>query len=372
MTKASEKALRLTMGWGVATSCGIALLQGFGSISQRSVVELVIVGASAAIIAVYEHGWYQAPFPIGTPVRGVVILALIWGVMGGLGYLAWPPPMPSSGSASGCVIAPNTQPLDVTPMPTKATDQQLLSEALVMVESLEHLAKEWNSTAKSGKQTPEQLQQTTCALLQEYETNLRIPVIAVEGAILDRLPIDDREPSQSRKTMAEYLHPKDTMALLDVGGDLLMISGRLEKISGIEAAWPTTRWILPIEHPVDAPVPPWEPDLTDPPVQQFSSLSTTVELRLVSGSVGFVLGGRRDQADFDYILTAKSNEPVNHDHRVRVTFENPLSMVNVPLLPSHTENVTIGSNYIEMTVGKSCEIQTSGQLIIAGVRKLGP
>jgi hypothetical protein len=49
----------------------------------------VLLGGLFFSLGVYGLGWYKAPFAIGTIPRTVVILSVIWGGMGLLGYRIW-------------------------------------------------------------------------------------------------------------------------------------------------------------------------------------------------------------------------------------------------------------------------------------------
>lgn len=357
--KSWQAILRISLEWTIVIGCIFALLQGIGSLSHLSIILFVIFGGLAASIAVFEHGWYRAPIPIGTPIRFVVILAFIWSIMTGMGCLAWPRTQRQLTLISPCAIVTNSQPLEANPTPDHASDKQLASESLVVDENIENLVDiSLMSYANNHHQTQEQAQEITCKILQAYESNLRVPAMAIRGAILERIPLDDRIASQTLKIKAAYQNPTDTRNLLDVVQDLLRIATRLAKIKGFEPEWPNNRWILPIEHPVP---PAWIPDLRDSPVQHFAAQKITVELRVTRVYIG---------SNFDYTVTAKSTSPNLVGRRIRILFANPIH--SSFWLGRQLGDATIGANFIDINVGQSCELQTLNRLVITGVREQSP
>lgn len=119
---------RISLEWGAAIASLIGLIQGAGSLNPGSVVALVIFGGTALTIAVIEHGWYRAPKPIGTPVRFLFFLALIWGPMSGIGYYAWPKEKPQIVKAVPLLAWKSPLPIVLG---TPLTDTQLNATASV-------------------------------------------------------------------------------------------------------------------------------------------------------------------------------------------------------------------------------------------------
>ena len=89
--EADWRTPRIFLEWGAAVACIITLLAGKDSIQRSAVMGLVVCGSLAASFAVHEHGWMRAPRWLGAPIRPLILLGLIWGVMGGFGYYVWPP-----------------------------------------------------------------------------------------------------------------------------------------------------------------------------------------------------------------------------------------------------------------------------------------
>jgi hypothetical protein len=90
MAKNTWRITRVSLEWGAAIAAMIALLQGTGSLQYVGDIALIIVGGLAATVAVFEHGWYRAPNPVGTPIRTAIFLSTIWGTMIFIGYIARP------------------------------------------------------------------------------------------------------------------------------------------------------------------------------------------------------------------------------------------------------------------------------------------
>jgi hypothetical protein len=89
LSKQQKHVFWLDIEIGAAVSAIIALVAASG-IPRWSVVMLVVLGGLCASKAVSDLGWLKAPVPIGTPVRAIVILFLIWGGLSALGYVEWP------------------------------------------------------------------------------------------------------------------------------------------------------------------------------------------------------------------------------------------------------------------------------------------
>ena len=144
--------------------------------------------------------WGAAPFGlIGVwafarliPVRGWRWTTVLAGVaaVGGTLLLVNRIISPQSYEAhSGCEIKKQTEPLRANPMPSQATDYQLSSEVLKLVENTFHLTDVYLDVSK--KYDPDK-DEIACGLLQEYESKFKVPALAVQRAILDRLPIEDQ------------------------------------------------------------------------------------------------------------------------------------------------------------------------------------
>jgi hypothetical protein len=75
-----------------AAMTSITSLVALSSPSEWVVLAIAVGGWIAIIGLVYHLGLFRAPFPIGTPVRSVLIISVITALMGWLGWEAWPRP----------------------------------------------------------------------------------------------------------------------------------------------------------------------------------------------------------------------------------------------------------------------------------------
>jgi hypothetical protein len=96
MEKRQARVLRIGLWWSSVIACAVALISGNGTLAKSSIVVLALFGAVALSLAAWEHGWLRAPVPIGTPIKALLVLFVIWGTMIALGYCVWPNPPASS------------------------------------------------------------------------------------------------------------------------------------------------------------------------------------------------------------------------------------------------------------------------------------
>ncbi len=81
---------RICIWWGVFATCTIGLIQGFGSLSPKSIFALAVLGAAAATTAIFEHWWNRGNSSQMTVWKTIVFLLPILGGMAFLAYEAWP------------------------------------------------------------------------------------------------------------------------------------------------------------------------------------------------------------------------------------------------------------------------------------------
>lgn len=82
--------IRIPLWWSVFVGCLIAMIQASGSLSRFGVIGLVICGSLAAIVAAIEHGWYRAPYRIGTPLRTILLILICCAPLTAVGWYVWP------------------------------------------------------------------------------------------------------------------------------------------------------------------------------------------------------------------------------------------------------------------------------------------
>jgi hypothetical protein len=97
--KRTSKNLRLSLEWSAVLGIVIALIAGKDLLTKGSIVLLCTVGALALILAFWEHGWFHAPFPIGTPIRALILITFAVVAMGGLGWFVFPSGFPVDSAA---------------------------------------------------------------------------------------------------------------------------------------------------------------------------------------------------------------------------------------------------------------------------------
>jgi hypothetical protein len=77
--------------WGAGMSCLIALFAA-STLSRTGVICLLALGVVAYLSAIANHGWlWNAPFPIGKPVKASLIILSVTGFMGFIGWTVFPP-----------------------------------------------------------------------------------------------------------------------------------------------------------------------------------------------------------------------------------------------------------------------------------------
>ena len=93
---------RTTAYWfwlGIYITAGVGFVTGlltYTGAKPWAVVLMAILGALAFSKSAAELGLLKAPIAIGTPVRAIIILGLIWIGMGFLGYAVFPAPTPAA------------------------------------------------------------------------------------------------------------------------------------------------------------------------------------------------------------------------------------------------------------------------------------
>ncbi len=90
----SFKSMRLPLAWTVVTGCLIALIQAGSALTPPQIVALIALAGMAASWAAWQHGWFRAPMKIGSPLRFVVVSALLWAPFLYIGYRIWPEDRP--------------------------------------------------------------------------------------------------------------------------------------------------------------------------------------------------------------------------------------------------------------------------------------
>lgn len=358
---------------GAAVACIIALIQATGVLERASIVALVVLGALFFSLGIWGLGWLKAPFSVGTPLRTLIILSIVWGGMAFLGYRIWAE-QDRKNNVSGvddCQITFTTTRLHATPMPAQAADTQLASEALVIVESILNLqTSEYNASREASDTSakPDALEdkERSCATLQEYESSLRIPAQAIQGAMLDRLPLEDRPLSKTNAVIQTYAHPKDTEALSGISDDLLRLVDALQKEKRFTATMPDKQWIVPI--PTRDVVPFHHSESNTELAQEFIG---------PDGFIAQVRWTRRGcQPGFCNLFIVLKSESGHHGEakHARVLFDEPI-MPMMMMLPPMMSNAAIGYDYIDFRVtpgafSTSTDLSTPHTLKIVGIKKL--
>jgi hypothetical protein len=91
MAKSKSKQLAWCIaGWGAAVAIVIALIQSNGNLSRFNVVLLGILGTLFFFIPVLGLRWHKAPFPIGTPLRAILLFVVCAGLMTAVCWHGWP------------------------------------------------------------------------------------------------------------------------------------------------------------------------------------------------------------------------------------------------------------------------------------------
>ena len=111
MAYSEWKIARIFLWWGGFVACLIALFQGSGSLTKFGTVGLVVCGSLAALFAAMELGWHRAPYGIGTPIRLILLIVILFFPLSLLGYFVWPrepSTLPSTSPSAPFSIAAET------------------------------------------------------------------------------------------------------------------------------------------------------------------------------------------------------------------------------------------------------------------------
>ena len=87
--------LEARLGWGffwlTTGVCAVVALIAAPDIPSWSIKALLVLAGVSGTVSAYFFRWFHAKtFAIGTVVRTVLILTVLWGAIGYLGYLVWP------------------------------------------------------------------------------------------------------------------------------------------------------------------------------------------------------------------------------------------------------------------------------------------
>jgi hypothetical protein len=260
-----------------------------------------------------------------------------------------------------CTIVTQHRMPNPDPSPPQASDQQLLRASLAIRISLLNLQTvDYNASLKAmhGK-TADQSNERRCAILQEYETNLRIPSQIVQQTFLDRLPPEERVLSKTSEIASAYAHPNDIKALSIISNDLSRLAESLEKTKGIkENDDPKNDWIITPFPRFTSTEPRNESDY--PWVQQYSAEGYVARLR--SNDI-FLAPSAAVSGNILVVLKRDSNW--SQPTRVRVIFDNPLQT----WMSSHKEGrVEVGDDFVEFTTDQWQETESVELTIKGSVR----
>jgi hypothetical protein len=358
--------------------------EGTASLWGKRTLELAILGVvEAAMWALIED--FPTWAKIGTIVVGLLIIGSLNVKLGrftkilpwllGLIYLSIATvalvrrhpaqKVALTKTETGCEIWKQQSPLHAVPMPEKASDQQLMSEgltisqAIINFQTLEMIIQRQRLCGLSEADAKSQ----DCSILQEYESNLRLPAQAIRGEMLNRLPIESRVGSYTSEASRAYSQPKDVDDISKVAKDLLRLVHEIEKKDGIEAKETKTQWIVPIPKKIEQ-APYKECDTV--PVQSVSLNGCTAELRGIDRSSG-LFGDEPNPTwgSYSFLVLMKCQKLSHNYSRVRVYFHGNLHV-------EHSDNqsgATIGDDYIEfptaaMWIEPSIEITTRDDIKI--------
>ena len=147
-----------------------------------------------------------------------------------------------------------------------------ISDAIINFQTLETIIQRQQLCGLSEADAKTQ----KCSVLQEYESNLRIPAQAIRQAILNRLPIESRLGSYTGQISTTYAKPGDLDDISNIAKDLLRLVDEMQKKDGVVANSSKSRWIVPIPNKIEEP-PYKECDTT--PIQSVSLNGCSAELR---------------------------------------------------------------------------------------------
>jgi hypothetical protein len=310
-------------------------------LSLRGVVDLLASRIQLLILAACLTGIVCIVTSGTSRARRYRILGLLVS-FGVVGFLDWwaPKPNDSSGRAtanrkSTCAVQDERRPLRATPLPDKATDQQLADEALLIGNSIMDMVVSEQNAQRSNTVNAHAL---ACANLQNYETNIRVPATSIQSAMLRRLPIQDRSRSSTVDMKGKYEYPAGQLDLLDIVEDLQRIVEFMNKEKGIEARTPTTQWIVPIAKSRIRPLPYTEADTKL--VQDFSRGNYTAQIRCAY----YLTCGQA-------LITVKNHLLDPKVKKARIQFSGHIG----PIVVNRPEGTEVGVDYIDFMV-------TSGHL----------
>jgi hypothetical protein len=345
-----RKGLQLA-AFGIVEAAMWALIEDFPVWAKLSTVIIGLLFIASLNIALKK--WMKlVPWLLVFVYLGLIVYALC--------FKSAVLPGPASEVRGGCEIKKQARPLHATPMPAQASDGLLMSEALAIEGSLDNLLRleEYIFRQQMCGASDIDTNHQKCALLQEYESNLRVPAQAVRQAMLDRLPIEGRIPSDATKIITAYSQPRDVEDLSIVMDDLLRLITEFEKKDSVKAESSTKQWIVPVPKG-HLPQPPWrECDTTL--VQSISDQGYTGQIRSI---VSFPHA-------YSFLVLIKSENPQKNYRRVRLVFREPIDMMSTSRNDDHAQ---FGEDYIEFSTnsvpfGVSVEIQTRADIRIKGIK----
>jgi hypothetical protein len=248
----------------------------------------------------------------------------------------------------------------VQPSPDKASDQQLLRGSLAVQISLLDLETVDLNAIREAKhdKKEDKPEDRLCAILQEYETNIRIPAQVVQQTLFNRLPPEEKVLSETPDIQTSYQHPQSMNELKVVTNDLSRLDKSLEGAKGIKEADDSKNdWII-------TPLPRFTP--SEPRnetdfnlVQEYSANGYVARLM----DMEFSFGSPAHRSAFGSILVALKREiDWKRAQRVRIIFDAPIDEWAI----GHDEGqYQLGNNFIEFTTD-AWEETESVQLEISG------
>ncbi len=245
----------------------------------------------------------------------------------------------------GCKIEQQEPMPQVWPSPDKASDQQLLRGSLAVQVSLLNLQTvDFNAALKARHEQKEDKQKDRlCAILQEYETNIRIPAQIVQRTFLNRVPPEERVLSETSDVSAAYEHPQSTEALKVVMNDLSRLDKSLQRAKRItEEDDSKNDWII-VPFPRFTPNEPRnETDFYL--VQEYSANGYVARLMDAEFSLGPPPPHR--SATGSILVALKREADSNQAQRVRIIFDAPIREWG---LGHHEGQYQLGNDFIEFT-----------------------
>lgn len=238
------------------------------------------------------------------------------------------------------ILSQMTEP-HMSPSPDRATNQQLLRGSLAIQISLLNLQTvDYNATLKARhEKTTDKALDRQCAILQEYEKNLRIQAQMVQTAFFHRLPPEERVLSETPQIASTYAHPGDINALSVISTDLSRLDESLERSKGIKEDDD------PKDDSVIVPLPRFYP--TEPRndsdyhlIQQYSAHGYMAELM----SSDFFASPTAPVSGMIFLELKRDTS--RRPERITVIFDKPLQSWAI----GHREGqVEVGNRFVEFT-----------------------